>query len=123
MCINSDLNSFEEIIGYKFKDQKLLYEAFKEGCRLDGWAEHFDPEKWAKAAEKAGIDTDFYTCRKRSADEVLPWDIIDCSVLRSYLEKEREKAYGGEITRDCRYGCTGCGINRRTKCAMGGIYE
>ena len=102
---------------------KLLYEAFKEGCRLDGWAEHFDPEKWAKAAEKTGINTDFYTCRKRSADEVLPWDIIDCSVLRSYLEKEREKAYGGETTRDCRYGCTGCGINRRTKCAMGGIYE
>ena len=34
-----------------------------------------------------------------------------------------EKAYGEETTRDCRYGCTGCGINRRTKCAMGGIYE
>ncbi len=102
---------------------KLLLEAFKEGCRLDGWAEHFDREKWAKAVTLSGIDPDFYACRERSTDEVLPWDVIDCSVSKAYLVREREKAYGGETTGDCRSGCTGCGINRRTKCPLGGIYE
>ncbi|MFR7991317.1 MAG: B12-binding domain-containing radical SAM protein, partial [Anaerovoracaceae bacterium] len=102
---------------------KLLLEAYRQGCRLDGWSEHFDPEKWERAAELSGTDIDFYTTRERSYEEVLPWDIIDSSVSGEYLQKEAEKAKRAETTRDCRRGCTGCGINKRTVCRMGGIYE
>ncbi len=102
---------------------KLLLEAHKQGCRLDGWSEYFDPQKWEKAAALSGIDIDFYTRRKRSYDEVLPWSIIDSAVSTGYLRSEAEKAERAETTRDCRYGCTGCGINRETVCSMGGRYE
>lgn len=101
----------------------LLTAAHKNGCRLDGWSEHFSLEKWQKAIEESGTDIDFYTTRSRSYDEILPWDIIDSSILREFLVSEAEKAQAGSITADCRYGCAGCGINRRTECRSGGIYE
>ena len=101
----------------------LLVSAHKNGCRLDGWSEHFSLEKWRKAIEESGTDIDFYTTRSRSYDEILPWDIIDSSILRDFLVSEAEKAQAGSITADCRNGCAGCGINRRTECRSGGIYE
>lgn len=101
----------------------LLAAAHKNGCRLDGWSEHFSLEKWRKSIEESGTDIDFYTTRSRSFDEVLPWDIIDSSVLKGFLISEAEKAQNAETTADCRYGCAGCGINRRTECRSGGIYE
>lgn len=102
---------------------RLLLEAYRQGCRLDGWSEHFDPEKWSRAAELSATDIDFYTTRERAYDEILPWDIVDCSVSKKYLTAEAEKAKRAATTRDCRYGCTGCGINRRTVCQAGGMYE
>lgn len=102
---------------------KLLYEAFKLGCKLDGWSEYFKRDLWEKAFEISGIDKDFYTVRERGFDEVLPWDIIDSSVSKSFLKREAEKAYKAQITHDCRLGCVGCGINSRVKCEMAGIYS
>ncbi|MGN0658753.1 MAG: TIGR03960 family B12-binding radical SAM protein [Emergencia sp.] len=102
---------------------KLLLAAHRQGCRLDGWSEHFDLEKWQRAIEESGTDIDFYTTRRREFDEVLPWDIIDSSVSKKYLLSEAEKAMEETVTKDCRYGCTGCGINRRTTCRLGGIYH
>ncbi len=101
----------------------LLLEAHRLGCRLDGWSEYFDLTKWRTAIEQSGIDVDFYTTRERSFDEVLPWDIIDASITKKFLQSEAEKAMKEVTTKDCRYGCSGCGINRRVKCKMGGIYE
>lgn len=105
------------------RTSKLLYEAWKQGCKLDGWSEYYRPDLWGKAFELSGIDRDFYTVRKRAFDEVLPWDIIDSGISKSYLINEAKKAYSEITTRDCRYGCTGCGINQKTICEKGGIYE
>ena len=105
------------------RTSRLLYEAWKLGCKLDGWSEHYRPDLWDKAFEISGIDRDFYTTRKRSFDEILPWDIIDCAVSKKFLMREAKKAYDGQITPDCRYGCAGCGINREVKCEKGGIYK
>ena len=102
---------------------KLLYEAHKAGARLDGWTEHFRPDAWKKAFNESGIDADFYTVRKRSFDEILPWDVIDCGVSKKYLINEAKKALEEKTTRDCRLGCTGCGMNRHVKCAMDGILK
>lgn len=101
----------------------LILEAYKQGCKLDGWSEHFDLGKWKKAIELSNTDIDFYTTRERKYDEILPWDIVDCSVLKDFLKSESEKATKAEITKDCRYGCVGCGINQRVECKVGGIYE
>lgn len=91
---------------------KALVEAWKNGCKFDGWSEFFSFEKWMEAFKQANIDPDFYAIRERELDEVLPWDFIDVGVSKEYLSREYEKALKGELTNDCRLGCTGCGINK-----------
>ncbi len=102
---------------------RLIFEAHRLGCVLDGWSDHFDIAKWEQAIENTGITPESYAYRERSADEVLPWSVIDCGVSEEYLRSEFEKSKSAETTKDCRYGCNGCGINQRTACALGGIYE
>lgn len=102
---------------------KLLLAANAQGCKLDGWSEHFDIDKWQKAIAESGTDIDFYTTRKRAYDEILPWDILDAGVTKAFLRKEAEKACEEAVTPDCRYGCAGCGINSWVTCRFGGIYE
>lgn len=101
---------------------KLLYEAFRAGCRLDGWTEYFNRQGWETAFTKSGIDVNFYTTRQRFYDEILPWDIIDSGISKNFLKREAEKALAAQTTRDCRYGCVGCGMNQRVVCPMEGIY-
>ncbi len=98
------------------KMSRVLYEAWKLGCRLDGWNESFSFENWMKAFENAGVDPDFYALRERSLDEVLPWSVIDCGVTDDYLKREWKRAVAGEITPDCRKGCQGCGLQRWGVC-------
>ena len=72
----------------------------------------FDYDKWMEAFEETGVDTHFYANRKRSYDEVLPWDFIDIGVTKEYLINENEKSKQETLTQDCRDGCTNCGINK-----------
>ena len=90
---------------------KGIYKAWENGCRFDGWAELFDYDKWIESFKEADIDPDFYAARQRDYDEILPWDFIDIGVTKEYLIKENEKAVNEELTKDCRLGCTNCGIN------------
>jgi len=93
-------------------DQKIaevIYDAWKLGARFDSWREFFDPVIWEKAFKKNNIDHKKYIC-KRNEDVILPWDHIDSLVEKNFLLNEREKAYRGEITQDCRDGCVGCGV-------------
>lgn len=89
-----------------------LLEAHRRGARFDSWDEHFDYERWMSVFADCGIDPRFYANRDYDLDEVLAWDIIDCGVTKEFLKREREKAYRGETTRNCREGCSGCGANK-----------
>ncbi|MBQ3122753.1 MAG: TIGR03960 family B12-binding radical SAM protein [Firmicutes bacterium] len=104
------------------KTGKAILEAFKLGCKFDAWTEYFDAQKWNQALENANIDLKFYTERRRTFDEVLPWDIIDEGVTKEFLIRECKKAYAEQVTKDCRHGCEGCGINRLTDCPFGGVF-
>jgi len=89
----------------------LLVTAFEKGCRLDGWNDKFDFSLWQDAFAETGIDPLFYTSRRRSEQEVLPWDHIDSGVLPGFLKKEFQKAEQASLTPDCREDdCTGCGV-------------
>ena len=101
---------------------RALLAAHEKGCRLDGWTEHFYPDRWQNAFEESGINPDLYAFRERTEDEILPWQHIECGVSKAFLLAERKKAYSEKTTRDCRYGCAGCGINKRVKCMTEGIY-
>ena len=88
----------------------VLEAAVDEGCRFDGWSDHFDFDRWQKAFERCGIDPAWYL-RGREEDEVLPWDHIDCGVPKDYFVAERRKALEGAPTLDCRTdACSGCGV-------------
>ena len=100
------------------KTGKLLVQAYENGCVFDSWSEFFNMEGWEKAFKQTGLSKDFYATRHRTYDEVMPWDIIDSYISKDFLISENEKS---DITRDCRSGCVGCGINRKTTCALEGI--
>ncbi|WP_425446587.1 TIGR03960 family B12-binding radical SAM protein [Dethiothermospora halolimnae] len=91
---------------------RALIEAWKNGCKFDGWDDQFKYDVWVEAFKNTGIDPNFYANREREYDEVLPWDFIDVGVSKQYLIDENERAKEGTLTKDCREGCTNCGINR-----------
>ncbi|NOT44379.1 MAG: radical SAM protein [Acidobacteria bacterium] len=53
---------------------------------------------WRKAVADTGVDVDFFVSRDRSADAVLPWDIIDGGMKASFFRAEYEKAMRAEWT-------------------------
>lgn len=96
----------------------VIYTAWKNGCRLDGWNEHFKFDVWMKAFELCGLTPDFYAYRERPYEELLPWQFIDAGVSQEYLMRENEKAKAAATTRDCRHGCNGCGMQKWGVCSF-----
>ena len=90
----------------------VLYAAWKNGCRMDGWTEFLNYDGWMKAFRDCDVDPAFYANRARSEKELLPWDFIDAGVTKAFLWHEWQKARRAEITPDCRKGCQGCGLKR-----------
>ncbi len=89
----------------------LLQSAYQKGCLFDGWSDCFDFSAWQAACRDTGIAADFYLHRRRSYQEPLPWDPIDCRIKRDFLWAEQEKALDEAFTADCRLGdCSGCGV-------------
>lgn len=89
----------------------VIEEAWRAGARLDGWDEHFSMARWEAAAEKNGVDFDFYACRRREYGELLPWDHLDYGVSKRFLIAEHQKALESAPTPNCREKCSGCGAN------------
>lgn len=96
-------------------DRKLcaaLLEAHRRGIRFDAWEEFFSYDAWIDIFASVGVDPDFYTTRGFGLDEILPWDIIDCGVDKSFLLRERTKAYETKTTKNCMEACAACGANK-----------
>ena len=89
----------------------VIYQAWKDGAKFDGWTDLFQNDTWLAAFEKCGIDLHFYNERTRSLEEPLPWEHTTPGVNKAFLRHEYEQALKEELTADCRRGkCTGCGI-------------
>lgn len=90
---------------------KVIYSAWQNGSRFDGWTDQFDEERWTKAFADNNIDSGYYNLRSRAFDEVFPWEHTTPGVSRGFLKHEYEKAVAEQLTKDCRRSdCTGCGI-------------
>ncbi|MCK5782941.1 MAG: TIGR03960 family B12-binding radical SAM protein [Desulfobacterales bacterium] len=88
----------------------VLERAVELGCRFDGWRECFDFSLWQQAFLDCNIDPSWYL-RQREETEILPWEHIDCGVPKSFFLSERQKAFAGAATVDCRDGsCHGCDL-------------
>ena len=91
---------------------KAIAYAVGHGMRFDAWDEYFDYDKWMDVFEKCGIDPSFYANRRIGYDEILPWDVIDIGVGKSFLISESKKAYENKTTPNCKEKCSGCGANK-----------
>lgn len=89
---------------------EVIIKAVENGCKFDGWGEHFKFDTWMKTFDELGIDPDFYTSRERSYEEVLPWEHIDIGVTKKFFMRENERAKAATTTPNCREQCSGCGI-------------
>jgi radical SAM-linked protein len=88
---------------------RVLSDAFKMGCRFDGWSESLDWGLWCKAFEKNGIDMAFYT-RRRAFSEILPWDHIQSGVTETFLKNEWRQSRQETGTHACQKACRTCGV-------------
>ena len=86
-----------------------VVEAWKLGCKFDGWTEYFDYDAWMQAFQNTNIDPEYYARRNRDFSEALPWDHLDDTVSKEFLRREWERAVDGTLTWDCRRKpCNGC---------------
>ncbi len=86
-----------------------VIEAWKLGCKFDGWTEYFDYDKWMQAFKNTNVDPEYYARRDRDFSEALPWDHLDDTVSKEFLRREWERAVDGTLTWDCRRKpCNGC---------------
>lgn len=103
-------------------DRKLgraIIKAWEKGCSFDGWSEYFDYAKWMEALDECNIDVLQYT-GERDENAELPWEFIDIGVKKNFLLSERNRAYKGVTSANCREECLACGA----ACFGGGVcYE
>ncbi|MCI0468818.1 MAG: TIGR03960 family B12-binding radical SAM protein, partial [Nitrospirae bacterium] len=88
----------------------LLEEAWKSGCRLDGWSEVFNFKGWLDSMERTGIDGYAYAERAIGFGERLPWDNIDTGIKKEFMLMEYEQALRHEISPACSEKCSVCGL-------------
>ena len=92
---------------------RVVYAAWKRGCKFDSWDEHFRFDKWLEAFEECGVDPGFYAHRRFEYDEILPWDHLDYLVSKEFFIRENRTARQNKTTPNCRERCSGCGVNKR----------
>jgi radical SAM-linked protein len=89
---------------------RVLHAAWKSGVKFDGWTEHFRYDLWMEAFRTAGIPKESYL-RAYELVEILPWDILDVSITKRFLQIELIKAKKEMRTEDCKWGhCYACGV-------------
>ena len=86
-----------------------MIKIYEKGGIFAAWSEFFDEQIWLDAFAEDQIDTDFYTTRVRSEDELFPWDFIDAGVTKNFLLREWHAANAETVTPNCRQKCAGCG--------------
>lgn len=91
---------------------KVVYEAWKKGCKFDSWDEHYRFDKWTEAFSEYGIDMSFYANRRFEYDEILPWDHLDYYVSKDFFIRENKTAHNAVTTPNCRLKCSACGVSK-----------
>lgn len=93
----------------------LIYALYKKGAYMTSWDEYLDYSMWEETAEECGISLDEEAAKHFSKDEVLPWEVIDIGIPKSWFEQEYEKALRNENTIPCEFNCVNCGVCKNFK--------
>jgi len=89
---------------------RVLAEAFRLGCRFDGWTDQFRFPEWKEAFETVGLKMDLHT-RKRKLEHLLPWSLIDTGIDAQFLWDEYQRGLQEKISPPCvKENCHRCGV-------------
>jgi radical SAM family uncharacterized protein/radical SAM-linked protein len=87
----------------------VLRKVWESGARFEAWSDMFSLKPWTEALEAGGFDPAAFAAPRDPAAP-LPWDHVFYGVDRDFLLRERDRAFQGLPTPDCRdAGCHGCG--------------
>lgn len=78
----------------------IIYSAWSQGARFDGWDETFKYDLWVKCVEDSGIDTQAFL-GTIPMEGKLAWDHIDVGLTDRFLEIEWKKAVHNRLSPPC----------------------
>jgi len=113
--IKTDLRKEDKVIvTYDLPKWAYIQALLSRGDRRVGkvlLALHTVGGNWSRALKQVDVNPDFYVCRERAMQEVLPWDFIDQGFTKEYLYSEYQKALKEEPTSPCEpERCDRCGV-------------
>lgn len=76
-------------------------------------AAHQNKGNWAQTLKTASVNADFFVCRNREPDELLPWDFIDHGIDKQFLWRENQRALQARTSPPCPMDprqCRVCGV-------------
>jgi radical SAM family uncharacterized protein/radical SAM-linked protein len=89
---------------------QVLAEAYRLGCRFDGWSDQFRYFLWEEAFRKTGLKMDAHT-RKKKFEEILPWSLVETGVDARFLWEEYRRGLEEKHSPPCvAENCHRCGI-------------
>ncbi|BBJ27929.1 radical SAM protein [Athalassotoga saccharophila] len=87
----------------------VIEEAEKRDLIFADWDEFFNAQRWMDLFKEYNVDIDHIMGKKSFKDE-FPWDFVDSGISKGFLWAEYQRSLRGDLTVDCRNGCTGCGV-------------
>ncbi|MEW5910572.1 MAG: radical SAM protein, partial [Thermodesulfobacteriota bacterium] len=73
-------------------------------------AGHQNRGNWARTIKESPVNPSFYVHREKGLNEILPWDLIDHGVQKSFLASEYRRALSGIPSPPCPVkSCRMCG--------------
>ncbi len=89
---------------------RVLAEAYRFGCRFDGWSDQFRYPLWEEAFQRTGQKMDGHT-RKKKFEDSLPWSSIETGVNARFLWEEYRRGIEEKHSPPCvAENCHRCGI-------------
>ena len=79
---------------------EIIYNAWKQGARFDGWDETFNYSLWVQCVEDSGLDTQIFL-GTIPMNGKLAWDHIDVGLTERFLEIEWKKATHNRLSPPC----------------------
>lgn len=78
----------------------IIYSAWNQGARFDGWDETFNYSLWIKCVEESGLNTESFL-GTIPMNGKLAWDHIDVGLTERFLEIEWKKAIHNRLSPPC----------------------
>ncbi len=88
----------------------FFLELNNQGVYLSTWDENIDKDLWLNTALKYGLDIDKEAERTYKTEEILPWDIIDIGIDKSWLIEQYNNALNEININPCEFNCVKCGV-------------